>query len=401
MTENKLVERGMPLKCIAPKIQEGVRIVELDLDELEMFERAKSPFLNQIYSSSLLNSCKPTTGDNPSAEAHPTDDSEVPVEIIPEDVLLRYFGSVEVASPPALFVGIHRERVDESLARGIPTNKEKFHALRASLLRLSKEIMNSPVLATTYNDMALALGDLFSLHRTTIDSHDEVIAALQHLGSHRQEKNHIQTSFNEVNAERQQNVIRRNDLQEQLSKLRVELERIQAKVRVITSTIGTLDSAIGAHDSSRSSLFRQSLQLDNKIRELGNQQVVWELDQRAGSEWLAKLENEWTEWKSRLVQAMSKITTPLPADPVAELSADTLMDLQFETIVAYVFQEVLVDTQDFTEAPSTVVAEPLMGAERVVQAGAEAAERSNYPRNPLANYEEVVPNFLPEYPKNA
>ncbi|KAK4373131.1 hypothetical protein RND71_008515 [Anisodus tanguticus] len=109
--------------------------------------------------------------------------------------------------------------------------------------------------------MALALNDLFALHRTSKDSHDEDAVVLQHLGSLRQEKNHIQTFFNEVNVERQQNVNRRNDLQEQLSKLR-------------------------------------SLQLDNKIRELGYQHVVWELDQRGGSERLAKLENEWTDGKT-------------------------------------------------------------------------------------------------------
>ncbi|KAK4345175.1 hypothetical protein RND71_035351 [Anisodus tanguticus] len=57
-----------------------------------------------------------TAGDNPSAEAHPTDDSEVPAEIIPEDVRLRYFGSVEVASPPVSPVDIHRERVRESMS---------------------------------------------------------------------------------------------------------------------------------------------------------------------------------------------------------------------------------------------------------------------------------------------
>ncbi|KAK4360092.1 hypothetical protein RND71_022321 [Anisodus tanguticus] len=216
-----------------------------------------------------------TAGDNPSVEAHPTDDSEVPAEIIPKDVLLRYFGSINIASPPASPVGIYRERVEEMVK----------------------------------------------------DSHDDVVTALQHLGSLQEEKNCIQSSFNKVNAERQQNISRRNYLQEQLSKLRGELERIQAEIGAITPAIGSLDSAISAYDSSRSSLFRYILQLDNKIRELGNQQVVWELDQKVGSERLAKLENEWTAWKSHLVQAMPTITTPLPADPVAELSADTLMDL--------------------------------------------------------------------------
>ncbi|KAJ8568909.1 hypothetical protein K7X08_032606 [Anisodus acutangulus] len=195
-----------------------------------------------LYIEPVL-SVQETAGDNPSAEAHPTDDSEVPAEIIPEDVLLRYFGLVDIASPPASPVGIHRERVEESLARGIPTNKEEFHALRASLFRLSKETTDSPVLATTYNDMALALNDLFYLHRTNKDSHDEAVTTLQHLGSLQQEKNHIQTSFN-------------------------------------------------------------------------------------------------------------------------ELSADILMDLQYEAIAAFVVQEVSTYTLTFTEAPSTVVAEPLLGAEK-------------------------------------
>ncbi|KAJ8536895.1 hypothetical protein K7X08_035296 [Anisodus acutangulus] len=111
----------------------------------------------------------------------------------------------------------------------------------------------------------------------------------------------------------------------------------------------------------------ESLQLDNKIRELGNQQVVWERDQKAGSERLAKLENEWTAWKICPVQAMPTITTPLPADPIAELSADTFMDLQSKAIATSVIQEVSIDTQAFTEASSTVVVEPLLGAEREVQ----------------------------------
>ncbi|KAK4343560.1 hypothetical protein RND71_036654 [Anisodus tanguticus] len=228
-----------------------------------------------------------TTGDNHSAEVHPTDHSEVPAKIIPKDVLLRYFGSIGIASPPASPVGIHRERVEESLARGITTNKEE----------------------------------------TTKDSHDEVVAALQHFGSLRQEKNCIQTSFYKVNAERQQNVSRRNDLHEQLSKLR-------------------------------------SLQLDNKIQELDNQQVVWELDQKVACERLANLENECTAWKRRLVQAMLTITTLLPADHVAEFSANTLMDLQSEDIASSVVQEVSADTQAFNEAPSIVVVEPLLGAEK-------------------------------------
>ncbi|KAK4338996.1 hypothetical protein RND71_040458 [Anisodus tanguticus] len=80
---------------------------------------------------------------------------------------------------------------------GIPTSKEEFYALRASLFRLSKEANDSPVLATAYNDMFLAINDLFSLHKMTKDSHDEAVTALQHLESLRQEKNHIQTSFNE------------------------------------------------------------------------------------------------------------------------------------------------------------------------------------------------------------
>ncbi|KAJ8541834.1 hypothetical protein K7X08_002650 [Anisodus acutangulus] len=155
-----------------------------------------------LYTESVL-SVQETTGDNHSAEAHPTDDLEVSAEIIPKDVLLRYFGFVEVASPPASPIGIHRERVDESLAKGIPTNKKEFHALKASLLQLSKKTTDSPVLATTYNDITLALSDLFSLHRMAKDSHDEAVTALQHLGSLRQEKNRNQTSFNDVSADTQ------------------------------------------------------------------------------------------------------------------------------------------------------------------------------------------------------
>ncbi|KAK4341157.1 hypothetical protein RND71_039658 [Anisodus tanguticus] len=256
-----------------------------------------------LYAEPVL-SIQDTVGDNPSVEAHPTNDSKVLAKIISKDVLLCYFGSIKIASPPASPVGIHRDRVEESLAKGIPTNDEEFHDLRASLLRLSKEIMDSPVLATTYNDMALALNDLFALHRTVKDIHDEVVAALQHLGSLRHEKNRIQTSFNEV---------------------------------------------------------------------------VWELDQKVGSERLAKLENEWTVWKSHLVQAMLTITTTLPADPVAELSADTLMDLQSEAIATSVNSECrsnlgTADTQAFMEAPSTVVVEPLLGAKNEVQVGAGAAK---------------------------
>ncbi|KAK4374789.1 hypothetical protein RND71_005466 [Anisodus tanguticus] len=249
-------------------------------------------FLSGAAEASYAGAAVETAGDNPSAEAHPTDDLEL------------------------FAVGIHRERVEESLTRGVPTNKEEFHALRASLLRLSKEITDSPILATTYNDMALALNDLFALHKTAKNSHDQAVATLQHLGSLR----------------------RTNELQEQLFKLRVELEWVQAEIGAITLAICALDSAISTHDSSHSSLFRQSLQLDNKIWELGNQHVVWELDQKVGSEHLAKLKNEWTAWKSRLVQEMPTITTPLPTDLIAELSADTLMDLQSEAIVASIIQ---------------------------------------------------------------
>ncbi|KAJ8534946.1 hypothetical protein K7X08_016674 [Anisodus acutangulus] len=237
-------------------------------------------------------------GDNPPTEVNSADDSEVLVEIVPEDVLLQYFGSVDIAPAPSSPVGIHRERVEESLAKAIPTSKVEFHALGASLFRLSKEANDSPVLAIAYNNMALALNDLFTLHKMNKDSHDEVVAALQHLGSLRQEKKHIQTSFNE-----------------------------------------------GTH-------------LDNKIRELDNQHVVWELDQKAGSERLDQLENEWTVWKNRLSQAMptlptnfsevasegtysSVIDTPLSVDLVAQLSADILIDLQSKGIAASVTQEVL------------------------------------------------------------
>ncbi|KAK4352900.1 hypothetical protein RND71_028418 [Anisodus tanguticus] len=120
-----------------------------------------------------------------------------------------------------------------------------------------------------------------------VDAAIEVFAALQYLGYLWQEKKHIQTSFNEVNAERQQNVSRMNELQKQLSKLQVELERIQAEIKSITSAICALESIIKAQDSSRSSLFRQSIHLDEKIQELGNQQVAWELDQKVGNERLA------------------------------------------------------------------------------------------------------------------
>ncbi|KAJ8564552.1 hypothetical protein K7X08_001012 [Anisodus acutangulus] len=135
-------------------------------------------------------------GDNPPTEANPTDDSEVPVEIVPEDVFLQYFGSLDIAPVPSSPVGIHRERVDESLAKGIPTSKEEFHALRASLFRLLKETKDSPILAATYNDMdlalndlALVLNDLFALHKMTKDSHDKAVASLQHLGSLRKRRN--------------------------------------------------------------------------------------------------------------------------------------------------------------------------------------------------------------------
>ncbi|KAK4351392.1 hypothetical protein RND71_030705 [Anisodus tanguticus] len=187
-------------------------------------------------------------------------DKKVSVEIVPKDVLLQYFGSVDIAPAPSLPIGIHRERVEESLAKGIPTSKEEFHALRASLFRLSKETNDSPVLATSYNDMALALNDLFSLHKMAKYSHDEAVTALQHLGSLR--------------------------------------------------------------------------------------------------EWLAQLENEWTVWKNRLTQATtalhasffevasegtysSVMATPLPVDPVAQLSTDILMDLQSEGITTSGTQEVL------------------------------------------------------------
>ncbi|KAK4342675.1 hypothetical protein RND71_038491 [Anisodus tanguticus] len=141
--------------------------------------------------------------DNPSTEANPADDSEVLVEIVPKDVLLQYFGSVDIAPAQSSPVSIHRERVDESLAKGIPTSKKEFHALRASLFRLSKETENSPILATAYNDMALALNNLFALHKMAKNNHDEAVAALQHLGSLLQKKKHIQTFFNEkVGSER-------------------------------------------------------------------------------------------------------------------------------------------------------------------------------------------------------
>ncbi|KAK4348251.1 hypothetical protein RND71_034590 [Anisodus tanguticus] len=178
--------------------------------------------------------------DNPSTEANPADDSKVPFEIVLEDVFLQYFGSVNVAPAPSFPVCIHQERVDESSVKGIPTSKEEFHSLRASLFRLSKETNDSPILATTYNDMDLSLNDLFSLHKMAKDSHDEAVAALQHLGSLRQEKKHIQTSFNE------------------------------AEIKAITPSIGALESTIKAQDYFRSSLFRQRIHLDNKIWELAD-----------------------------------------------------------------------------------------------------------------------------------
>ncbi|KAK4347904.1 hypothetical protein RND71_034243 [Anisodus tanguticus] len=72
----------------------------------------------------------------------------------------------------------------------------------------------------------------------------------------------------------------------------------------------------------------------------------------------------------------SVMTTPLPIDFVAQLSADILVDLQSEAIIDSVTQEVLseaeqqpydtleVDTQAFIEIPSVVVAEPLLDAEK-------------------------------------
>ncbi|KAK4348241.1 hypothetical protein RND71_034580 [Anisodus tanguticus] len=258
--------------------------------------------------------------------------------------------------------------------------------------------------------MALALNELFALHKMAKDSHDEAVAALQHLGSLRKEKNHIQTSFNEVNAERQQSISRRNDLQEQLSKL------IQVEIKAINLAIGTLESTIKAQDSSRSSLFWHDIHLDNKIRELGNQHVAWELDQKVGSERLAQLENEWTACKNRLDQATptlpasffevvsegtysSVMTTPFPVDPVAQLSADILIDLQSETIASSVTQEVLsefeqqpddtlaVGTQAFTETPSVVVDEPLLDAERRVPEEVGSDERNS-------NLQQWVPQLL-------
>ncbi|KAK4374750.1 hypothetical protein RND71_005427 [Anisodus tanguticus] len=176
-------------------------------------------------------------------------------------------------------------------SEGNPDNQRGVTCSKASLLRLLRGTTDSPTLAATYNDMALALTDLFALHRTTKDSHDE------------------------------------------------------------------------------------SLQLDNKIQELGNHHVVLELDQRADSKRLAKLEDEWNVWKNHLIQAMPIITSPPPADLIAELSADTLMDLPPEAVVASVDQEVSTDTQAFTEAPSTIVVEPLLGAEREVHVGVDAVEQ--------------------------
>ncbi|KAJ8541706.1 hypothetical protein K7X08_002522 [Anisodus acutangulus] len=143
---------------------------------------------------------------------------------------------------------------------------------------------------------------------------------------------------------------------EQQTKLQDELERIQLEIKAITLSMGALKSTIKAQDSSYSSLFRQGSHLDNKIRELGNQHVVWELDQKAGSERLAQLENDWTAWKNILAQAtptlsaslstvvsdgtyFSVMTTLLPIDFVTQLSADILMDLQSKDIAASVPQE--------------------------------------------------------------
>ncbi|KAK4366840.1 hypothetical protein RND71_014720 [Anisodus tanguticus] len=142
----------------------------------------------------------------------------------------------------------------------------------------------------------------------------------------------------------------------------------------VEETAGENPSA-EAHPTDDSEVPIEIIPEDVHLRYFGSVDTASPLaSPRAGSERLAKLENEWTEWKRHLVQAMSKITTPLPADHVAELSVDTIMDLQSEAIVASVVQEVSIDTQAFTEAPSTVVTEPLLGAEREVQEGEGVAE---------------------------
>ncbi|KAK4370135.1 hypothetical protein RND71_009610 [Anisodus tanguticus] len=276
-------------------------------DPLSAVPEAK---ISSIEAAKDIDAAVEMAGDNPPIEANSVDDLEVPVKIIPKDMLLQYFRSVDVVSALSSHVSIHREML--------------------------KETNDSPVLATAYNDMALALNDLFILHKMAKDNHNKAVATLQHLGSLRQEK---KQTFNEVNVERHLNVSQMNELQGHLSKLRAELERIQAGIKAITPAICALESTIKAQDSSRSSLFWQGPHLDNKIHELGTQQVVWELDQKEGSKRLAQLENEWTVWKNRLAQA----TPTLPA-------TDILIDLQFEAIAASVTQ--------------VVVAEPLLDAEK-------------------------------------
>ncbi|KAK4367532.1 hypothetical protein RND71_011324 [Anisodus tanguticus] len=158
----------------------------------------------------------------------------------------------------------------------------------------------SSCVSAAYNDLALALNDIFSSHKATKHSRDEAAAALQRLESLRQQKNRVQATFAQVNEERKRSVTRRRDLQGRRSRLQAELEKIQAEIRTITPEISVVDSTIKIHDSSRSSLFRQDRHLDNEIQELGNQQVVWELDMKMDNEQLSQLENECAEWRGKL-----------------------------------------------------------------------------------------------------
>ncbi|KAK4380552.1 hypothetical protein RND71_002414 [Anisodus tanguticus] len=151
--------------------------------------------------------------EDPSAEASPINDSEAPVEVIPEDVFLQYFGSADIVPSPSSPIGVYEERVEEFLAKGIPTSKKELHALRTSLFRLSKEARDSPALAAAYNDIALALDNLFSSYKAPKDSRDEAAAVLERLGSLRQQRNRVQATFGHVHEERQKSVDRRRDLQ--------------------------------------------------------------------------------------------------------------------------------------------------------------------------------------------
>ncbi|KAK4341021.1 hypothetical protein RND71_039522 [Anisodus tanguticus] len=115
---------------LSPDRTKGHKVVDIDTNELEGKDSSAYVLApNSIFYRPIIGcpqnhnfSCQgsrgfrcwvavETAGDNPSAETHPTNDSKVPTEIIPEDVLLRYFGSVDIASLLASPIGIHRDRV--------------------------------------------------------------------------------------------------------------------------------------------------------------------------------------------------------------------------------------------------------------------------------------------------